>query len=154
MVANYYYYDNYRGESLNAQHAKENERYPMTLAKRRLSKLISVTQREAQFILETIGDNGEWHHSGKYATKVTFYNIMLTLYRLSEMSITSIGLFCKKPNKVKSEVGKLYNQMIIDFDDVNDDSLPTLYDISQSRDKILDNQMVAKIEFEYRQAKI
>lgn len=115
MVATYFAKTG-RGKSLNAIEAEQNERYPMTAAKRRLAGLIGCTQAEASLALENWGECGEWHHSGKFAARVPYYSVPQCLLRLSSMSITALGLFFRKPETVKARAGAEFNRTAVSVD--------------------------------------
>ncbi len=47
---------------------------PMTKAKKTLAKAVGITQRQAVDVLNFLW-GGEWHHAGKYAYRIAFYDV-------------------------------------------------------------------------------
>ena len=63
-----------QGESDNAINAKYNNKWPLTHAIKIIASELDVTQVLARKIIESFAPC-EWHHSGKYARRVNFYNV-------------------------------------------------------------------------------
>jgi hypothetical protein len=126
------------GKSQNAYSAESNRlTYPMTHAKRILSKLIDCTQSEAETILSKTY-SGEWHHVGKYAVRVDYYSIPDALYHVAMMNLASLQYIFKKPNQAKCKAGQQLSRLV-DSDDSGEilDSLETFISYYRRSENLL-----------------
>ena len=66
-----------QGKSDNAYYAQDNGKYPLTIAIKKIYQAIKlyykVPQRIIREWLELMGSH-EWHHVGKYAQRVDYYD--------------------------------------------------------------------------------
>lgn len=61
-------------KSNNAISAEENDRFPLTKAKKVLAKKLGWTQAKAEQFLKNLGTD-EWHHCSKHYNRVDFYDV-------------------------------------------------------------------------------
>lgn len=71
--AAYYSRANSFSRSYNAHCAEDEGRMPLTRAKRAVAQEFGCSQTVAAAALELLYD-GEWHHVGKYAARVAYYD--------------------------------------------------------------------------------
>ncbi len=63
------------GFSGGAADAYADGHQPMTKAKKELARAVGITQRQAADVLKFLW-HGEWHHAGKYADRIPFYDVL------------------------------------------------------------------------------
>lgn len=71
MVATFFRHG--EGRSINARLAESEERMPLSRAKQAVAIRYDCSQAVAAIALELVHD-GEWHHVGKYAAQVAYYD--------------------------------------------------------------------------------
>lgn len=73
MVSAYYSRNSSYSRSYNAAEAESQNRFPLTRAKKFVADDLKCSQSVAAAALELMHD-GEWHHVGKYASEVNYYD--------------------------------------------------------------------------------
>lgn len=71
--------------SRRAIEAQDEGRYPITVASGIVAKSYGISRKRARQLLEEIGSD-EWHHVGKYANHVYFYETDFSVLDLAELS--------------------------------------------------------------------
>lgn len=94
MASTYYSRAESYSRSYNAMEAKRAGRMPLTRAAKYVAAEAGVTQKAAKVALQAVHD-GEWHHVGKYATRVDYYDVAAALdvlmpARLAEREVRAV----------------------------------------------------------------
>jgi hypothetical protein len=72
--------------SRNASVAEQDGKLPITRAVKILAKRCGVTQKKARAVLEKQGPS-EWHHVGKFAQQIDYYDVEKAALFLSGKSL-------------------------------------------------------------------
>lgn len=89
MVATFFRHG--RGRSVNAQNAENDGRMPLTRAAAAVKTWLGCTLPVAKAALELLHD-GEWHHVGKFAKEVNYYDSEDAALKQVVNQIQAIGL--------------------------------------------------------------